>query len=85
MRKIKIQIHTHFDRWLDYITNPKLVSIEPVSKDIIRVVHHLPDSFHQDPGDRLIISTAILKNYLLACFDSKIIDSGLVKIWSPKA
>jgi PIN domain nuclease of toxin-antitoxin system len=85
VRKNKIQIHTHFDKWLDYLTNPILVSIEPVSKDIIRVVHQLPESFSQDPGDRLIISTAILKNYFLASFDSKIIDSGLVKMWNPKA
>ena len=41
----------------------------------------LPDTFHQDPADRLIVATARSLKIPLATQDRKIITSRLTRIW----
>jgi PIN domain nuclease of toxin-antitoxin system len=41
----------------------------------------LPETFHQDPADRLIVATARSLKIPLATQDRKIITSRLTRIW----
>jgi PIN domain nuclease of toxin-antitoxin system len=40
----------------------------------------LPDSFHRDPADRIIVSTARVLGATLLTRDQRIQDSGLVSV-----
>lgn len=52
------------------------VSITPA---IAAEVAALPDSFHRDPGDRVIVATARVLGATLLTQDQKIIDAQLVR------
>src|SRR5579883_1664497 len=46
--------------WLDRAAAPPLVESHAISTAIAAQVASLPSSFHRDPADRIIVSTAIL-------------------------
>jgi len=49
------------------------------------VVAVLPQSFHGDPADRLIVATALVHGLPLATHDGAIQASGVIPIWQGKA
>ena len=55
------------------------ISITPA---IAAEVAALPDSFHRDPGDRVIVATARVLGATLLTQDRKIIDAELVRTLS---
>ena len=55
------------------------ISITPA---IATEVATLPDSFHRDPGDRVIVATARVLGATLLTQDRKIIDAELVRTLS---
>ena len=48
---------------------------------LVLAQRELPESFHSDPADRLIVTTARLLSVPLATFDFKIIQTASVAIW----
>ncbi len=64
--------------WLARATAPPLVRTIPTDPRIAAEVAALPDTFHRDPGDRLIVSTARVLGLPLLTQDSRIRASGLV-------
>jgi PIN domain nuclease of toxin-antitoxin system len=52
------------------------VSITP---KIAAEVANLPDGFHRDPADRILVATARSLELILVTQDRKILDSGLVQ------
>jgi PIN domain nuclease of toxin-antitoxin system len=64
--------------WLDRATAAPLVEKYRITPDIARQVAQLPDTFHRDPADRIIVSTARTTGATLLTADKKIIDSKLV-------
>lgn len=56
------------------------VTVIPISPSIASRVSNMPESFHGDPADRLIVATALEMDVPLVTRDKKIRDSGLVKI-----
>ncbi|MGE0489539.1 MAG: type II toxin-antitoxin system VapC family toxin [Vulcanimicrobiota bacterium] len=64
--------------WLECATAPPLVRRCPVTPAIAAQVASLPESFHRDPADRLIVSTAILEGATLLTSDQRIINSRVV-------
>jgi PIN domain nuclease of toxin-antitoxin system len=66
--------------WLARATAPPLVEVVPISAEIAAEVAALPDSFHRDPGDRLIVATARVMGLPLATVDGRIRSSGLVAL-----
>jgi PIN domain nuclease of toxin-antitoxin system len=58
------------------------VAIKSMSPEIAAVAAHLPDTYPQDPSDRLIGSTAIAEGMTLVTADEKIRSSGMVEcVW----
>ena len=49
--------------------------------DVVLALDHLPQSFHGDPADRLIVATALTHGMPLATQDSAIQASGVIPIW----
>jgi PIN domain nuclease of toxin-antitoxin system len=64
--------------WLEQIAAPPLIERVRISPAIAAEVAALPDSFHRDPADRLIVASARVMGATLLTQDAKIIGAELV-------
>ena len=64
--------------WLDAASAPPLVQRRAISPAVAAEVASLPDSFHRDPADRIIVATARVHDATLLTRDKRIIDAKLV-------
>lgn len=64
--------------WLEQATAPPLVELIPITPAIAAEVASLPDSFHRDPADRILVASARVLGATLLTRDRRIIDSELV-------
>lgn len=65
--------------WLEKAVAPPLVRRYGISPAIAAEVAALPDSFHRDPADRILVATARIMGATLLTHDRHIVDSGLVR------
>lgn len=66
--------------WLERATAPPLVQRTSITPAVAAEVAVLPDSFHRDPADRIIVSTARVLGATLLTRDRRIIDAKLVPV-----
>ena len=71
------------EAWLAIAASPKTVRVLPVTSRIAAEVARLPDSFHRDPADRIIVATSRVQGLPVLTKDTAIAKSGLVRLWSP--
>jgi PIN domain nuclease of toxin-antitoxin system len=64
--------------WLEAAAAPPLVQRRGISPAIAAEVVSLPDTFHRDPADRIIVATARVHDATLLTRDRRIIDAKLV-------
>ena len=76
----RIHLQLPLLEWLEKATSPPLVQRIPISPAVAAAVAELPDSFHRDPADRIIVATARVLGATLLTQDRRIIDSGLAQI-----
>ena len=81
----RIQFPGTLESWFAIAANPKTVRILPITPRIAAEVARLPDSFHRDPADRLIVATSRVHGLRVLTRDAAIAKSGLVKLWSAGA
>ncbi len=74
----RINVQVPLRDFLEQATAPPLVRRVDITPAIAAEVATLPDAFHRDPGDRLIVATAKVFNATLLTDDRRIIDAGLV-------
>ena len=79
----RIEIDGTVEEWLSIAASPATVKTQPITPAIVAEMNRLPDSFHRDPADRLIVATARALNLPLATRDRKIRKSRLPKLWKP--
>ncbi|HYE88703.1 MAG TPA: type II toxin-antitoxin system VapC family toxin [Vicinamibacterales bacterium] len=77
----RLQLEPPLDTWLALATDPKTVTVWPVTRHIAALIATMPASFTRDPADRLIVATSINRQLPLLTYDQRIIDSGLVRLW----
>ena len=71
-----------FPAWLRQAAATDVVQLLPLNADVVVIaVDALPNTFHGDPADRLIVATAVAHGLPLATHDQAIQASGLVPIW----
>jgi PIN domain nuclease of toxin-antitoxin system len=76
----RVQLTRPVREWLEMASAPPLVALAPLTPTVAAEVAALPDSFHRDPGDRIIVATArVLGATVLTC-DRRIRESGLVHV-----
>ncbi len=61
-------------RWLEISLSLPNIILLPLSPRIAVEANNLPDNFHKDPADRLIVATARVYDCPLITYDSKILD-----------
>jgi len=76
--KQRITLNVPLLDWLS--TAVQAVTVTPISPSIAARVSIMPESFHGDPADRLIVASALEMGAPLVTRDKKIRDSGLVQI-----
>lgn len=64
--------------WLENAAAPPLVRRCAVSPAVAAAVAALPDDFHRDPADRIIVATAQVHGATLLTRDRRIVDAKLV-------
>lgn len=81
--KRRVQPAERFDRWLRKMASGEVVQILPLDADVAAALHALPERFHGDPADRVIVATAHTYDLRLATYDAAIRKSRVVKLWKP--
>ncbi len=64
--------------WLEAAAAPPLVQRRGISPAVAAEVAALPDTFHRDPADRIIVATARVHDATLLTRDKRIVDAKLV-------
>jgi PIN domain nuclease of toxin-antitoxin system len=72
-----------FAGWIERMASPDVVVIVPLGVEVVQALHELPPTFHGDPADRIIVSTARTHALPLATQDAAIRRSRVVAIWKP--
>ena len=81
--KRRFQLPLPFAEWLARATDERMISVLPLSIEVVLALDALPASFHGDPADRLIVATARAHAMALATHDAAIRRSRAVRLWKP--
>ncbi len=71
------------EEWLEAAAHPRSVRVLPISPRIAAGVAALPDTFHRDPVDRIIVAASRAHRLPVLTHDDRIRTSGLVTRWRP--
>ncbi len=74
----RIELRLPLRDWLEKATAPPLVRRFGISPAVAAEVAALPDSFHRDPADRIIVATARVLGATLLTQDQRIRRAKLV-------
>ena len=69
--------------WLEAAAHPRSVRLVPVTPAIAAETAALPETFHRDPADRLIVATCRVMKLPLLTKDRLIMRSRLASRWEP--
>ena len=75
----RIRLNLPLRAWLEKAAAPPLVRRHGVSPAIAAELAVLPDTFHRDPADRILVATARVLGATLLTQDQRIIASRLVE------
>ena len=75
----RIHIAPPLREWLEKAVAPPLVRRQDISPAVAAESASLPDTFHRDPADRILVATARVLGATLLTQDQRIIASGLVE------
>jgi PIN domain nuclease of toxin-antitoxin system len=68
---------------LEAAAHPRSVRVLPISSRIAAGVAALPDTFHRDLADRIIVAASRAHRLPVLTHDDRIRTSGLVTRWRP--
>ena len=74
----RIHLTIPLREWLEKAVAPPLVRRQGISPAIASELASLPDSFHRDPADRILVATARVLGMTLLTRDRRIVDAALV-------
>lgn len=74
----RIRLSLPLRDWLEKATAPPLVQRCHLTPAVVSRTLSLPDNFHRDPADRLIVCTALVHQARLATRDHRILSAGLI-------
>lgn len=82
-RKGRLELPISFADWLEQAADERMIQVVPLDTQVVLALDVLPASFHGDPADRLIVSTARAHTWPLATRDASIRRSRTVTLWKP--
>ncbi len=81
--KGRLELPLAFPDWLRRAAAPQMVTVLPLDIPVIAALNNLPDRFHGDPADRLMVATARAHRLPLATHDVGIRRSRTARVWKP--
>ena len=80
--KKKIDFKIQLQHWIKDALDPQFVQKLELDEQVAIESTRLPDDFHRDPSDQIIVATARVHNLTLITADRKILDYRHVKtLW----
>jgi PIN domain nuclease of toxin-antitoxin system len=79
--KGRLSLDRPFPSWLRQAAAPGVVQLVPIEVEVVIALHQLPEGFHGDPADRLIVASALAHGLVLATHDQAIRTSAVIPIW----
>jgi PIN domain nuclease of toxin-antitoxin system len=79
--KGRLSLDRPFQTWLRQAVAPGVVQLLPIEVEVVIALDQLPENFHGDPADRLIVATGLAHGLLLATYDRAIRSSAVIAIW----
>lgn len=70
----QIGLDRHWKRWFNHFVALNHWQCLDITLDVIQEAYALPEQFHRDPADRIIVATARLHNLCVITGDSKILN-----------
>jgi PIN domain nuclease of toxin-antitoxin system len=78
----RIVIDRHWKKWFRHYADLNNWQVEAISLEIMEEAYSLPDSFHTDPADRIIVATARINDATVVTKDQKILGYPHVRsLW----
>lgn len=77
----RLKIRGDLVSWLRIAASPDTVRTQAITPALVGEMNRLPEGFHRDPADRLIVATARLLKLPILSYDRKIRSSRLVPLW----
>jgi PIN domain nuclease of toxin-antitoxin system len=77
----RLELDMDLERWLALASAPATVELARVTPAVAAEVARLPEKFHRDPADRLIVATARTWKLRVLTRDRKIAGARVVPIW----
>ena len=79
--KARLALSISFEEWIRQAADERIISVVPITVDVVLALNALPKSFHGDPADRVIVASARAYSFSLATHDAAIRRSRAVPIW----
>ncbi|OFW03302.1 MAG: hypothetical protein A3H96_19585 [Acidobacteria bacterium RIFCSPLOWO2_02_FULL_67_36] len=77
----RLELDLPLSDWLEAAAHPRSVQLVPISPAIAAEAAALPESFHRDPADRLIVATSRVLKLPVLTHDRLVIRSRLITRW----
>ena len=78
--KGRFEMNIGFAEWLLMASDPEVVQILPIDPSVIIALNELPERFHGDPADRIIVATAKANRLPLMTMDASIRRSRIIEV-----
>lgn len=75
-RSGSVQLEPDFATWITRATDAQICKVFPIDEEVIKAMRKLPENFPDDPGDRIIVATALLYDIPLATKDPVLQELG---------
>jgi PIN domain nuclease of toxin-antitoxin system len=72
----ELELLPDFETWIRRATDEKICAVLPIDVDVILAQQRLPENFPEDPADRIIVATALMKDIPLATKDQNLQELG---------
>jgi PIN domain nuclease of toxin-antitoxin system len=78
----RIELSQHWKKWFRYYVGLNRWQLSDIDLEVIEEAYSLPETFHADPADRILVATARIHDYTLVTADSKILNYAHVDaVW----
>jgi PIN domain nuclease of toxin-antitoxin system len=77
----RLRLDMDLEHWLSVASAPATVELARVTPAVAAEVALLPDKFHRDPADRLIVATARVMKLRVLTRDRMITGARVVPVW----
>ncbi len=75
-RQGELALLPDFETWIRRATDNQICKVIPIDEEVILAQQRLPENFPEDPADRIIVATALLKDIPLATKDEILQELG---------